>query len=242
MRRLFRSLEKQSFKDFIWAIADDCSEDGTKTTVEGFKVPWVKYIKLAKRTNAGGARNAALAMTADMSEYTLYVDADDFVPDQNALQKIHDFILESNYPDLVRLSAYSWHGDMIAKQTSFGQLLGATCAPWLSCHKSDISVDFPILRRKYEDALWFFRLLDNVSYFKCTQVKFVSYVYDGPVSALHNSSIRNTPESKAAEYYQVADLLNEKFRNAEIQNHVNHVVSEISSRLEREIRNRKTTP
>ncbi len=86
--RLYRSLQRQSFRDFEWLIVDDGSTDSTEALVNGWlgennAFPICYY----KQSNGGKCRaiNRGLALAA--GELFLVVDSDDFLTD-DALEKI----------------------------------------------------------------------------------------------------------------------------------------------------------
>lgn len=52
---------------------------------------------------AGAARNAGLDYPVE-SEYTYFLDSDDWLYDRTVLQRLYDNIKKNNYPDVVRCS------------------------------------------------------------------------------------------------------------------------------------------
>ena len=79
--RTYKSLCRQTCKDFEWLVIDDGSSDNTKELVEG----WIKENKIPIRyiyqQNQGmhGAHNTAYANIT--TELNTCIDSDDFMPD-----------------------------------------------------------------------------------------------------------------------------------------------------------------
>lgn len=86
LHRTMQTILAQSFKDFAVVICDDRSEDGTYKIARQYASEnenvFVCQSKYGK--NASAARNTALDFGVN-AEYTWFVDADDFIPDVNAL-------------------------------------------------------------------------------------------------------------------------------------------------------------
>ena len=75
--RLYDSIKKQSFKDFIWLIIDDGSTDNTKDLVQSFVSDDIIAIKYVYKENGG--KHTAMKMALDMAEtpYITFIDSDD---------------------------------------------------------------------------------------------------------------------------------------------------------------------
>ena len=219
--RLFKSLANQTFTDFVWVVADDASTDNTYDTMVNmaFANPWIVYRRNQNRTYAGGARNTALEISKELNAaYTMYVDADDVVPDKEVLGKLHDFILEKNNPDLICLKATSAGKIIKYACDTFKDVTRGRLEPWCKCHKSELSVPFVPNRRKWNDVVWNYRLLDNVDTFAMFDMPVVDYSVDWRESAIHGSSeVLHAPETEASIYYLEGDLLSEPFRKQEVK-------------------------
>lgn len=78
LHRCFESLQKQSFRDFVWLIIDDGSTDNTRETVDGFiaQKPFFEIVYIYQE-NSGKhiAKNRAAAMCN--SEFFITLDSDD---------------------------------------------------------------------------------------------------------------------------------------------------------------------
>src|SRR4051794_22068297 len=86
----YKSLLRQTSKDFIWLIIDDGSTDRTKEIVKG----WIKENKIEIRyhwqNNLGmhGAHNTAYELIE--TELNVCIDSDDYMP-EDAVEKIISF-------------------------------------------------------------------------------------------------------------------------------------------------------
>lgn len=212
LNRCAESLMKQSFKDFVWVIVDDASKDNTASVIKKLAktYPCIKYKILSRHVDAGGARNVALSISE--SKYTLYLDSDDnVVNDTNILQKIHDAIVESSYPDVVKLGYINSGKECgIVKDLTVDSLCQTSPGPPMNCHKSAISPRFIQYRRQFNDTLWFLRLCDCATTVISPNIYWFVYNHDNNESAEYGT-VKNDPIVRAAAYYVVADLLCERF-------------------------------
>ena len=98
--RAVNSVRKQTYKDYNLIIVDDLSTDKTREVIRGIKEADVILLD-EKRWN-GGTRNVAVE-NSPAAVYTLFLDADDEFIDEHFFQKLHDFVIKHDYPDMVRL-------------------------------------------------------------------------------------------------------------------------------------------
>lgn len=98
IRRAVESVNKQTFRNFEIIVVDDCSKDNTYELSRNLENVNVK--KTPRNAKEGGARN--LGMQIANGEYIIFIDADDFLADENVLEKI-DKIIGNDSPDLVYL-------------------------------------------------------------------------------------------------------------------------------------------
>ncbi len=85
--RLFKSLLKQTSKDFCWLIVDDGSIDNTSELVTKWKDEKkmnIEYIYQAKIGDGFCNNTAHYAMVTDLC---VCIDSDDYMPD-NAIERI----------------------------------------------------------------------------------------------------------------------------------------------------------
>lgn len=88
LERVYKSICKQTFKDFEWIIIDDGSTDNTKEIVEGF-INEAKF-KIRYYYKENGGRHSALNYSYQFieSEYVINIDSDDEFSD-NAFELIY---------------------------------------------------------------------------------------------------------------------------------------------------------
>jgi len=111
--RVYNSLMKQTYKEFIWLIIDDGSTDNTKDVVDS----WIKenIIKIDYRYKSNGGKHTAmkLAFATTETKYLIGLDSDDeLVPDAievfiNEWAKIENTELENCIAEIRALSKYN---------------------------------------------------------------------------------------------------------------------------------------
>lgn len=94
------SIMKQSFQDFEVILVDDGSPDRCGKICDSYGATDVR-IKVIHKANGGlsSARNAGLDNAS--GKYVIFLDSDDFWDDANALEHIHDNLIETDADVLV---------------------------------------------------------------------------------------------------------------------------------------------
>ena len=87
LERLYRSLCRQSCKDFEWLVIDDGSTDGTRALVEGFMRENIIPVRYIRKENGGLYTGYNTAYANIDTELNTCVDSDDYMPD-NAVELI----------------------------------------------------------------------------------------------------------------------------------------------------------
>ena len=77
LEKLYKSLQKQTYKDFEWLIVDDGSTDGTKEKVEQFLCEKKLDIKYYFKENGGKQRAYNFATEKANGELFICLDSDD---------------------------------------------------------------------------------------------------------------------------------------------------------------------
>ncbi len=81
LNKLYRSLQRQTVRDFEWLIVDDGSTDQTKQTVQDFCAQGQVVIRYLLRENGGKHRALNTGISMIDAELTFIVDSDDYLPD-----------------------------------------------------------------------------------------------------------------------------------------------------------------
>ncbi len=138
------SILNQTFKDYEVVVIDDVSTDNSKEVIK--KYPF-HLIELTEKKYNGGSRNVGIKYPIE-SEYTLFLDSDDWFEDIECLQTIHDTIVNNNYPDCVSLSYNclvheTKHYEKMERNTPKDLVSSLYVACWTKCIKSDLIQLFP---------------------------------------------------------------------------------------------------
>ena len=143
------SIESQSFKDYIIVAVNDQCTDNTFDKVKKLAKTYNNIVCLepTKKLYIGGARNYGIHYDIE-SEYTLFIDNDDWFDQSCILDKLAKHIEKTNYPDCVRLPYICLinNGRTSVKLTDDNpeKLVNSPyIAPWTKCIKSKLIVDFP---------------------------------------------------------------------------------------------------
>ena len=167
IEKCIMSIEEQTFKDYkIIAVNDMCTDN----TCEKVKELATKYDNLIvlepnKKLFIGGARNYGLHYPLE-TEYTLYMDNDDWFDSNNVLEELHKHIIKNNKPDCVRLPFVCLSENNrayvpLADNNPKDLVNSLYIAPWTKCIKSDLVVDFPE-NTMIEDVVQHIAQVDNI--------------------------------------------------------------------------------
>lgn len=196
-----KSIEDQTFKDYkIIAVNDQCTDN----TFEKVKEMAKKYgniicLQPTKKLFIGGARNYGLHYEFK-TEYTLYMDNDDWFNDKYVLEELHKHIIKNNKPDCIRLPfvclSESNRNYVPLSESNPKDLVNSLfIAPWTKCIKSNLVIDFPE-NTMIEDVVQHIAQIDNIE---------TVSVFDKPVNVWN----RNNKKSASLKENQ-ATLLNGK--------------------------------
>lgn len=149
--RCLDSVLNQTFTDFRLIVIDDCSTDNSRGVIEHCaskdKVRVIPIFSNVKLFN-GGARNMGIKLPIE-SEYTIFVDSDDCLKDKNCLKDLYDFIVETNFPDCLRIQYdIEHHGNQtcvvrLDDDTLEKLVHSIFVACWTKVIKTDLIVPFP---------------------------------------------------------------------------------------------------
>ena len=88
IENLYRSIQRQSFRDFEWVVVDDGSTDGTEELFQKWQQEGNDFsIRYVKQENGGKCRAINRGMKEARGELFFNIDSDDYLTD-DALEKI----------------------------------------------------------------------------------------------------------------------------------------------------------
>ncbi len=161
------SVEDQKFKDFKIVIINDMAEDDTFERAKKFAKDYDNIILLdpQKKLYNGGARNVGIRYNVP-SEYTLYLDNDDWLDSEDSLQALHDTAEENGKPDFIRLAYCHLAGEektyvYLTDDNPKDLVNSIYVAPWTKCIKTSLVVEFPE-NTLIEDVVQHIAQADNV--------------------------------------------------------------------------------
>lgn len=94
------SIVEQTYKNYEVIFVDDCSTDNSVDKVENYvDKANIKIIKLKQKRLNGGARNEAYLHLSDDVDYVMYIDSDDWLLNEDALEQINRALI--NNPDVL---------------------------------------------------------------------------------------------------------------------------------------------
>lgn len=200
------SVLSQTYKDFMLVIVDDMSIDRTTELIKEYNDDRILFIQLEEKRYNGGTRNVGIQSPLH-SDYTLFLDNDDWFYNDKCLELINDTILKNNNPDCVSLSYRFEMGvggqDVVLERNTPQELVNSLyIAPWTKCIKSDLIQLFP------ENTL----MEDLSQHIKqCDVIESVVSIKEPIVvwNRNNNQSVSISPSEKrkSSEFRQIADVM-----------------------------------
>ena len=99
LEKCLRSILNQTYKNYQIIFIDDCSTDNSVNIAKELLKPPHKIVELRQKRLNGGARNEGYLYLDDDVDYIYYVDSDDWLYDDTALEKINRKL--QNNPDVL---------------------------------------------------------------------------------------------------------------------------------------------
>ena len=99
LEKCLKSILNQSYKNYEIIFVDDVSEDDSVKIAKSLLKPPHKVIELKQKRYNGGARNEAYLHLSDDVDYIFCVDSDDWLLDNQVLEKINNKL--QTYPDVL---------------------------------------------------------------------------------------------------------------------------------------------
>lgn len=222
--RCLDSIKNQTFKGFKVVVVDDCSDDKEETEQICKQYDFVEYVQLDEHVDAGGCRNIGMKYFLS-AKYTLFCDSDDYYMDNDAFLKLHDFIVEKNYPECVSFNFY-WEQQKKVKVPYQME------APWFRCIDTRICKMFKSHRRKNNDVIWNLRQMDVIKRNEHLDECLYCYTCDNPLSLSHNvKKFLTNNRVVASQFYLLADILEEKYETPEIKKQAAKIFKTIFNRI-----------
>ena len=167
IEKCIMSCETQTFRNFEIVAINDLCTDNTFNIVKELakKYDNITLIEPTKKVWNGGARNLGIHCDIE-SEYTLFMDNDDWFNNDNCLKLLYDTIQITNKPDCIRLPYCHLKDnkkeDIILTDNNPRALVNSCfVAPWTKCIKSELVVDFPE-NTLIEDVVQHIAQCDNI--------------------------------------------------------------------------------
>lgn len=178
-------------------------------------------IKLDKKGYAGAARNKGIDYPID-SEYTWFIDSDDWIYDVSVLGRLHNNIINHKFPDVVRCS-FIENGTLLKlshniirhiETPDIKTIMKRGASPSKNCFKSKYKCKFMENRAKSNDVIWFLRLYDSVNINLISSEKYPCFVYNRlSVTSCQNNIDRILDiECTKAERLLLEDYKTEEFK------------------------------
>lgn len=114
LEKCLDSIVKQTYKNYEVIFVDDMSTDNSVDIAYKYvdKLTNIKIIKLEQKRLNGGARNEAYLHISDDVDYIYYVDSDDWLKDENVLEKFNIALISK--PDVLFVGlAYSKNNKIV---------------------------------------------------------------------------------------------------------------------------------
>lgn len=167
INKCIESIERQTFTNYKIIVINDACDDDTYNIVKKLSKKYKNIICIDPKVKLynGGARNIGINYNLD-SEYTLFLDNDDWFENENVLQQIYENAIDNKNPDCIRLSYYCLIGNNkqyveLNEKNPKDMVNSLYIAPWTKCIKSNLVVLFPE-NTLIEDVVQHIAQIDNI--------------------------------------------------------------------------------
>lgn len=171
------SILSQTFRDFGITIVDDMSTDRTADIVKEYTKnnENIEFFQLEEKGYSGTARNVGYRNTGFESEYTWFIDGDDWLYQNSCLQTIFDTVIEEKV-DAIFFDAIHFPSNNIVKNKPINLFSKdfSYCAHQLYMVKSNIVQPYLDGCSYGEDVYHNFLQLDTIKTYK--QIQDIIYV------------------------------------------------------------------
>ena len=124
IEKCLTSIFNQTYKNYEIIFIDDCSTDNSVKVAQDTYIKWLskhatkdedfnklKIVQLKQKRLNGGARNEAYLHLSDDVDYIYYIDSDDWLYDEYALEKINNKL--QTKPDVLFVGMASYKNDKL---------------------------------------------------------------------------------------------------------------------------------
>lgn len=113
IEKCLNSIANQTYKNYEVIFVDDKSTDKSIEIANKFvdKLSNIKIVELKQKRYNGGARNEAYLYISDDVDYVYYVDSDDWLYDENVLDKINKKLQKN--PDVLFVGMAQFKNDVL---------------------------------------------------------------------------------------------------------------------------------
>ena len=197
VERSIKSVLSQNFKNYELIVVDDCSTDGTRQQIEKYESQLI-FIKHDVNKFLGGVRNTGIQ--AAKGEYIVFLDGDDYLNNDNVLEKV-DKVIGEKKVDVVYMGF-----EIIGKKT--GKIIPTydNCTKeykiagdrytnaWSKCWRRKFLIDNDIKfpeNRYYEDVLFVYNAIMKSDNFRIADFLVHTYFSGRPNSITSNIRFKN---------------------------------------------------
>lgn len=211
------SVFTQTFTDYKVIFIDDASTDNSVNIVKTNFIDEIKSERLvciesSQKVWNGGARNIGLTYNCP-SEYTLFLDSDDWFSSDKIFEQLYNTLCNNNFPDCLRLSYNCVINNdtfpiILSNQDTPEKLVSALeVACWTKCIKSNLVQKFPE-NTLMEDVVQHIKQCDVISSVVEVKVPCVSWNRNNTNSCSReeNQNLQNG-KWQSSMYRYAADLL-----------------------------------
>jgi len=116
IEKCLESIMNQTYKNYEVIFVDDVSTDNSVNIAYSFidKLTNIKIIELQQKRYNGGARNEGYLYLSDDVDYVYYLDSDDWLYDENSLEKINEALVGE--PDVLFTSLAKCRNNIITRE------------------------------------------------------------------------------------------------------------------------------
>ena len=168
INKTIESVLNQTYTNWEMYIIDDMSTDKSIEVIESYKDTRITLIKNEIKLYNGGSRNVGIlkAKKSNPDGYLLFIDSDDWLANNQVLERLNNFIEEE---DLITLDYEYYMGGKIQpagkhsykNKDDLFMTIGAMCAVWCKCFKVSIAPLFEF-NTLMEDRNYHYRLVNRI--------------------------------------------------------------------------------